>query len=79
MYSDAGTNTCAGRPGGMGYETIDATTYASWGVDYLKYDNCNNNNVDPHVRYVAMSNALNASGRDIQFSACIWGTSNPWE
>ena len=31
-----------GRPASLGYETIDAETYASWKVDYLKYDNCNN-------------------------------------
>lgn len=39
LYSSAGTNTCQGRPGSLGYETNDANTYASWGVDYLKYDN----------------------------------------
>jgi alpha-galactosidase len=31
LYSDAGFKTCAGRPGSLGYETIDAQTYASWG------------------------------------------------
>ena len=40
IYSDAGTKTCVGKPGGLGYEVIDALTYAAWGVDYLKYDNC---------------------------------------
>ena len=41
VYSDHGVETCQGRPGGYGYEYLDANTYASWGVDYLKYDNCN--------------------------------------
>jgi alpha-galactosidase len=45
VYSSAGTYTCEGRAGGLGYETIDAQDYASWGVDYLKYDNCFNENV----------------------------------
>ena len=27
LYSDAGNKTCAGRPGSLGYETIDADTY----------------------------------------------------
>ena len=36
IYSDAGSNTCAGRPGSLGHEVIDALTYAAWGVDYLK-------------------------------------------
>ena len=26
VYSDAGYYTCAGRPGSLGYETIDADT-----------------------------------------------------
>jgi len=38
IYSDAGSKTCAGRPGGLGHEYQDAITYAKWGVDYLKYD-----------------------------------------
>ena len=36
IYSDAGSETCVGKPGGLGYEVIDALTYAAWGVDYLK-------------------------------------------
>ncbi|CAK96935.1 glycoside hydrolase family 27 protein [Aspergillus niger CBS 101883] len=40
IYSSAGTTTCAGYPASLGYEDIDAATFASWGVDYLKYDNC---------------------------------------
>ncbi|KAG5639099.1 hypothetical protein H0H81_006688 [Sphagnurus paluster] len=35
--SDAGTNTCAGYPGSLGYEEIDAATFNEWGIDYLKY------------------------------------------
>ncbi len=30
LYSDAGFKTCEGRPGGLGYEQIDANTYAKW-------------------------------------------------
>ena len=29
-------------PGALDHEEIDAQTFADWGVDYLKYDNCNN-------------------------------------
>ena len=32
-YSDAGTLTCAEYPGSLGYETIDAATWASWDID----------------------------------------------
>ena len=42
LYSDAGDKTCAGRPGSLNYEEVDAQSYADWKVDYLKYDNCNN-------------------------------------
>jgi len=39
MYSDAGRYTCGGYEGSLGHEEVDAQTFASWGVDYLKYDN----------------------------------------
>ena len=32
--------TCAGRPASGGHEMIDAETFASWGVDYLKVRDC---------------------------------------
>ena len=38
IYNCAGTKTCGGYPGTHGYEYQDARLYASWGVDYLKYD-----------------------------------------
>jgi alpha-galactosidase len=40
IYSSAGVETCEGRPGSLYYEEFDAKTYAEWGVDFLKYDNC---------------------------------------
>ncbi|XP_052481918.1 alpha-galactosidase isoform X2 [Gossypium raimondii] len=41
IYSDAGTQTCSKTmPGSLGHEEQDAKTFALWGVDYLKYDNC---------------------------------------
>jgi alpha-galactosidase len=77
IYSDAGYNTCAGRPASLGHETADANTYASWGVDYLKYDNCNTDGTPPEKRYPVMRDALNATGRPIFFSMCEWGVDNP--
>ena len=70
LYLDAGTKTCDGRPGSLHYEPKDAKTYASWNVDYLKYDNCYNDGTIPEVRYPVMRDALNASGRSIFFSMC---------
>ncbi|KAJ6045934.1 Aldolase-type TIM barrel [Penicillium canescens] len=40
IYSSAGETTCAGYPASLGYETVDAQSFAEWGIDYLKYDNC---------------------------------------
>ncbi len=78
IYSDAGTATCQGRPGGRGHEFQDARTYASWGVDYLKYDWCNTGTQDAAASYKTMAEALRASGRSIVFSICEWGTHKPW-
>ncbi|KAG8828620.1 hypothetical protein FRB91_006523 [Serendipita sp. 411] len=91
IYGDAGTATCAGYPGSLGYEDIDAATFAAWGVDYLKYDNCNvpSNWTDYWTyddwgqsnsakRYRQMGTALAAQSRPIQFSLCIWGAAQVW-
>ena len=77
LYSDAGTKTCAGRPGSLGYEESDANTYAKWNVDYLKYDNCNSGSTKPETRYPVMRDALNKTGRPIFFSMCEWGVDDP--
>ena len=79
LYSDAGARTCEGRPGSNGYEALDAQQYAAWGVDYLKYDWCSNEGVDPKLAYTTMRNALRATGRPILFSLCEWGSNKPWE
>jgi alpha-galactosidase len=79
IYSDAGSKTCAGRPGGLGHEYQDARTYAKWGVDYLKYDWCNTTTQDAKSSYTNMRNALFAAGRPIVFSICEWGSNKPWE
>ena len=77
LYSDSGSRTCAGRPGSLGYETNDANSYASWGVDYLKFDNCNSDGSKPEVRYPVMRDALNKTGIYIFFSMCEWGVDDP--
>jgi len=72
IYSDAGKTTCVGRPGSLGHEVYDALSYAAWGFDYLKYDNCDNQGIPSVKRYQPMSDALNATGRPILFSVCDW-------
>jgi len=75
MYSSAGTWTCARYPGSLGYEEIDANTFAGFGVDYLKYDNCYNEGQSgtpklTYDRYKKMGVALNNTGRPILYS--LW-------
>jgi alpha-galactosidase len=77
LYSDAGYKTCAGRPGSLGYEEIDAKTYAEWGVDYLKYDNCFTDGSKPSKRYPVMRDALLKQNRPIFYSMCEWGVDDP--
>ncbi|WP_433363442.1 glycoside hydrolase family 27 protein [Actinoplanes sp. CA-142083] len=87
IYEDAGVKTCGGLPGSLGHETADAETFAAWGVDYLKYDNCyaaescgqyTCSSSNETERYAAMRDALLASGRPIVFSVCSWGTDAVW-
>ena len=78
IYSDGGTQTCQGRPGSRGYEFQDARTFASWGIDYLKYDWCNSQDQNTKASYRLMRDALYKAGRPIVFSICEWGSTQPW-
>lgn len=79
LYNCAGTKTCAGYPGTRGYEYQDARLYASFGIDYLKFDWCNTDGINAKEAYTTMSKALKAAGRPIVFSLCEWGNNKPWE
>ncbi|KAE8660960.1 Alpha-galactosidase [Hibiscus syriacus] len=80
IYSDAGYFTCSKKmPGSLDHEERDAKTFASWGIDYLKYDNCNTDGSKPTVRYPVMTRALMKAGRPIFFSLCEWGDMHPAE
>ncbi|HVN47513.1 MAG TPA: glycoside hydrolase family 27 protein [Bacteroidota bacterium] len=78
IYSCAGSKTCGGYPAGRGHEYQDAIMYAQWGVDYLKYDWCNTENLNAVGAYTTMRDALYAAGRPIVFSLCEWGNNKPW-
>jgi alpha-galactosidase len=88
IYEDAGTTTCARYPGSFGHEAQDAATFASWGVDYVKYDRCNIPYADfpgeseqqvQQTLYTRMSNSLKATGRPMVFSMCNPDPGdNPW-
>jgi alpha-galactosidase len=77
IYGDHGTKTCMGinQSGSYGKEVQDAKTFASWGIDYLKYDHCNlatSGWAAWQKEYEAMRDALANSGRPIVFSICAW-------
>lgn len=58
IYNSAGAHTCEKRAGSLWHEDIDAKSFADWGVDYLKYDNCDNRGVPAIERYSRMRDAL---------------------
>lgn len=82
IYSDRGSKTCQGRPATLGNETLDAQTFADWGVDYLKEDNCYSSSGKDDLNQLfkefgSMRDALNATGRPIFFSVCGGGDHGP--
>ena len=84
IYSSPGPKTCGGFLGSYGYEDIDASTWADWGVDYLKYDYCLYTEIVPKptenlikAPYIRMKEALQKTGRDIVY--CVgYGAPNVW-
>jgi alpha-galactosidase len=67
LYSSRGVTTCAGLPGSQDFEVLDARTFAEWGVDFLKYDNCPYDVTQQEIinRYRLMRDALRQTGRPI--------------
>ncbi|MGN6533562.1 MAG: glycoside hydrolase family 27 protein, partial [Ginsengibacter sp.] len=80
IYSDAAQLTCADFTASLGFEEQDAKTFASWGIDYLKYDYCHapSDSNTAKIRYKKMADALRNSGRNMVFSICEWGGRQPW-
>jgi len=93
IYSSPGAQTCAHFAASLDHETQDAQLYASWGVDYLKYDLCSFRTVmatqapdDKAAQmrlmiaaYDKMNKALKATGRPIVYSFCQYGWDAVWE
>jgi alpha-galactosidase len=77
IYGDHGSKTCMGvaNSGSYGHEAADAKTFASWGIDYIKYDNCNTvAGSNMQTDYTNMGTAIANSGRPMVFSICAWQT-----
>ncbi|NJM94176.1 MAG: alpha-galactosidase, partial [Cytophagales bacterium] len=87
IYSSPGPETCGGYLGSYQYENQDAKTWASWGIDYLKYDWCSykafagqDSSIDSlKAPYMLMKNALDKTNRDIVYSLCQYGWGRVWE
>jgi alpha-galactosidase len=94
IYSSPGPKTCAGFEASLDHEVQDAQLYASWGIDYLKYDLCSfrtavmqaqaPNDQAAQMRlmedaYARMDKALKATGRPIVYSLCQYGWDAVWE
>jgi len=79
IYSSAGFKTCQRLPASLDHEDIDARSWAKWGIDYLKYDNCFHDARAAKERYTRMRDALNSTGRPIFYSICDWGEEKLYE
>jgi len=85
LYSSAGSWTCEpklenrGFPGGLGHEKQDAASFASFGVDYLKYDNLQQRESGCQACAIARwARHCVQRGRPIFYSLCEWGQNQAW-
>jgi alpha-galactosidase len=90
IYSSPGPKTCAGYEGSYRHEEQDAQSYASWGIDYLKYDLCSFDKImeaagSPEAArklmldaYTKMHGAILKTGRPMLFSLCQYGADAVW-
>ena len=94
IYSSPGPLTCARYAASLDHEVQDAQLYASWGVDYLKYDLCSFREAVMTAKapddkaaqmkmmiaaYDKMNKALKSTGRPIVYSFCQYGWDAVWE
>jgi alpha-galactosidase len=94
IYSSPGLKTCGGFEGSLGHEEQDAQLFASWGIDFVKYDLCSfetdvmlkqapNDKAEQarlaQAAYAKMGKALRATGRPMVYSLCQYGSDAVWE
>ncbi len=82
IYSSPGPTTCGGYAGSYQHENEDAETWASWGVDFVKYDWCSGSKVyssdQLEAAYEKMHQAILNTGRPMIYSLCEYGVGAPW-
>lgn len=89
IYSGPGPTTCQGLMASYQHEAQDARTWATWGFDYIKYDWCSYDQIEPlksrapldalQKPYRLMRGVLDSLDRDFVFSLCQYGWGNVWE
>jgi alpha-galactosidase len=93
IYSSPGPKTCGGYEGSYGHEEQDAKTYAAWGIDYLKYDQCSFGDLIKQetgddlakaaamqrAAYEKMHQAILKTGRPMVYSFCQYGLYEVWK
>lgn len=78
IYSSPGKTTCTRHIGSYGHEQQDANTFASWGMDYLKYDWCSATGDKPST-FKKMYTALQNTDRPFVYSISEHGIQQPWK
>ena len=75
IYEDRGRMTCQQLPGSFKHEQADMTTFASWGVDYIKMDSCfaESNGRLSTEDYTIYRNCITKTGRPIVLSISDFG------
>ena len=68
IYSAGSSVVCTGRTGSLYNERDDAETFAAWGIDYAKYDNCGEYGLGL-ARFINFADAVNATGRPMVISS----------
>lgn len=69
IYESVGDTTCQHLPGSLGHYQQDANTFATWGIDFLKFDTCGSaEGTDLSADYQQMGKDLLATGRPIVYS-----------
>jgi alpha-galactosidase len=87
IYTSPGPRTCGGFAGTWQHEEQDASQFASWGFDFLKYDWCSygelagkNVTLEGYQKpYVQMGKILKSLDRDIVFNLCQYGMGDVWK
>lgn len=93
IYSTPGPASCGDFTGSYGYEQQDAKMFASWGVDFLKYDLCSFRAIMQaqggsdlkkqqeimEAAYEKMHRAIVATGRPMVYSLCQYGLFDVWK